>query len=444
LSVKKYPKYPFTILLLLLFWLSAFIYAGAEASLQDILFLELKGTVTAGKSSFLERQLKELDPRQFQAVLIEMDTPGGLLDSTLNMSRAFSSAEVPVIVLVAPSGAIAASAGAFLLVSADIAAMAPGTTVGAAMPVALTPGGAEPAEEKTVNFLAGHIRSIAREKGRPPEVAEKFVTENLTLDAREAKEAGIIDLLAASPQALLDELDGWEVTKGGRTFVLSTRGADLIKKEMNLQERVQDRISDPQIAFLLLMAGALGLYFGFSMPGTFIPEVLGGIALILGIYGLGLFDTNTAGIVLIILGVILLVTEIFTAGFGILGIGGGISLLIGAILLPREPLMAEGWYTSFIATAAGVALAVSGLSFLIITVLIRSRRLWREAGDFFRPAQEGIAVEELNPRGTVKTRGELWKAVSEDGRKIEVGTPVEILNQKGLTLVVRAKKEHNG
>lgn len=435
-------RYRFVIPLMLLFGLAAFINARAEASPQDILFLELKGTVTAGQASFLERQLKELNSQQIQAVLIEMDTPGGLLDATLNLARAFSAADVPVIVLVAPSGAIAASAGAFLLVSADIAAMAPGTTVGAAMPVALSPGGTEPAEEKTINFLAGHIKSLAREKGRPADVAEKFVTENLTLDAREARELGIIDVLAPNREVLLEELDGREVIKGNRAFVLSTRNAGLVKKEMNLREKLQDRISDPQIAFLLLMAGAMGLYFGLGMPGTFIPEVLGGIALILGIYGLGLFDTNTAGIVLIVLGAILLVTEIFTAGFGILGIGGGISLLIGAILLPGEPLMAEGWYSSFIATAVGVALAVSGLSFLIITVLIRSRRLWQQAGAFFRPAQQGIVVEELNPQGTIKTRGELWKAVSEDGAYIAAGTPVEILKQDGLTLVVRAKEEH--
>lgn len=436
--------YRFFILLLLLFSFTATAFLtshGAQAARRDILHLELKGTVTAGQATFLERQLKELNPQEFQAVLIEMDTPGGLVEATLNLARAFSAAPVPIIVFVGPSGAIAASAGAFILVSADIAAMAPGTTVGAAMPVALSPEGIETADEKTINFLAGYIKSLARERGRPVEVVEKFVTENLTLDAYEAEEQGVIDLLARDRKDLLEKLQGREVKKGTETFVLSTGEARLVKKEMNLREKVQDRVSDPQIAFLLLMAGALGLYLGLGMPGTFIPEVLGGIALILGIYGLGLFDTNTAGVVLLILGAVLLVAEIFTAGFGILGIGGGISLLLGAILLPVEPLMARGWYSSFIATAIGAALALCGLSFLIITMLIRSRRQWQKSGAFFRPAEGGFVVEALNPYGTIKTRGELWKAVSEDKSFVPPGTRVKILRQDGLTLVVQALAE---
>lgn len=406
---------------------------------SDILFIQLQGVVTAGQASFIERQLAGLNPARFQAVIIQMDTPGGLLDATLDLTRTFGASEVPVIVLVAPSGAIAASAGTFILVSSDIAAMAPGTTVGAAMPVALSPGGATPAEEKTVNFLAGHIKSIARQKGRPVDLVERFVTENLTLDAYEAEKEGVIDLIAENLDVLLKKLDGWEREKGGRPYTLNTGKARLVMAEMNLKEKFQDRISDPQIAFLLLMAGAMGLYLGLGMPGTFVPEVLGGIALILGIYGLGLFDTSTAGIIFILLGISLLVAEIFTAGFGILGIGGGISILIGSILLPSEPLMAPDWYSAFIGTAIGVALAVSGLSFLIVTMIIRSRRNWKEAGAYFRPAVEATVVETLNPSGTVKARGELWRAVSEDGSTIQQGSLVEVVRQEGLTFIVREK-----
>ena len=407
---------------------------------REILLLELEGTITAGKAAFIERQLFELDPERVEAVVVLMDTPGGLVDATLDLARTFGATPVPVVVLVAPSGAIAASAGAFILVSADVAIMAPGTTVGAASPIALSPGGAEQADDKTAIFLAGHMKSLARERGRPTDVVERFVTENLTLDAFEALEKGVIDFNAANLEAALEAIDGFEVEKGGVMFTLSTRDVVLVEKEMNVREQVQDKVSDPQIAFLLLMAGAMGLYLGFGMPGTFVPEVLGGIALVLGIYGLGLFDTNTAGIVLLILGFALLAAEVFTAGFGILGVGGGISLLIGAVLLPSEPLMAPDWYPAFFSVAVAVAVGVTLISFGIIYVFFRSRRQWKgKGGTFFQADQQAKVMETLSPAGTVKMRGETWRAVSEDGSTIERGATVEVIGQNGLTLVVKER-----
>ncbi len=414
--------------------------SGQEKTPREFLYLEIEGMITAGQASFIRRELGQVDPAQFQAVIIRMDTPGGLLEATLDLNRAFGSASVPVIVLVAPSGAIAASAGAFILVSSDIAAMSPGTTVGAAMPVALSPGGAEQADDKTVNFFAGHMKSIAREKGRPAEVAERFVTENLTLDALEALEEGIINLTAENTTVLLKKLDGYELEKNGLQVTLATGDARLVPGEMNLQERFQARVSDPQLSYLLLVAGALGLFFGLGMPGTFVPEVLGSLALLLGIYGFGFFDTGTTGIIFLVLGFSLVLAEIFTTGFGILGIGGGVGILIGSIMLPQEPLMAVEWYATFRAAAVGIALAVILLSFLIVTVVARSRRQWKESGSFFRAASTAVVTKELNPWGTVKMRGELWRAYSEDGSSItEIGCEVDVLRQEGLTLIVRAK-----
>ena len=409
-----------------------------EERARDIILLEIKGIITRGQAAFVKRQLSAIDTDLVQAVIIEIDTPGGLVEATLDLTKYFNTAPVPIIVYVHPAGAIAASAGAFLLISADIAAMAPGTTVGAAMPVTLSAdGAAEKADEKTINFLAGHMKSIARQKGRPSDLAERFVKENLTLDAFEAQEGGVSDLVVENTALLLEKINGFEGEKNGNPFVLKTTGASILKKDMIPRERFQDKISDPQIAYLLLIAGALGLYFGLGMPGTFIPEVLGAIFLLLGIYGMGLFDTNTTGIIFIVLGFGLLVTEIFTAGFGILGIGGGGRLLIGSILLPSEPLMAPDWYSRFLATALGVALGFLVLSFLIVTMLIRSRRIWKNRKTFFDPASKAFVMEELSPYGTVKMRGELWKAFSHDGSTIPQGSEVEIMKQEGLTLVVR-------
>ena len=440
--------------ILVFFFLGAFIFfsiPGSGDALQgdnpenprDIHVIKLEGVVTAGQSAYIQRELQAIDPDNVQAVVIVMDTPGGLLDATLDLARAFGTAPVPIIVHVAPSGAIAASAGAFILVSSDIAAMAPGTTVGAAMPAAMSPGGAAEADEKIVNFFAGHMRSIAGEQGRPPEIAERFVTENLTLDAREAGEKDVIEVLAPNMSALLEELDGWEGEKHGEPYQLSTADATLVESEMTLQESFQDHISNPEIAFLLLMVGGMGIYLGLGMPGTFVAETLGAIALLLGIYGLGMFDTNLAGIIFIVLGFALLATEIFTGGFGILGVGGAVSLLIGSILLPQEPLMEMDWYGSFMATAIGIALAVSVISFLIVTVLIRSRRNWKEKGEFFRAAPTVEVVDNIAPYGTVKMRGEIWKAYSADGNTIPKGKTVEVIGQEGLTLKVSEAAEED-
>jgi membrane-bound serine protease (ClpP class) len=411
-----------------------------EAKAGDIYLLEIKGTITRGQAAFVERQLSAASADLAQAVIIELDTPGGLVEATLDLTKSFSASPIPVIVFVQPTGAIAASAGAFLLISADIAAMAPGTTVGAAMPVTLSPdGGSEKADEKTINFLAGHMKSIARQKGRSADLAEKFVTENLALDAIEAQEKGVSDLVAENLTVLLEKIDGFEGEKDGHPFVLNTAGASILEKDMIPRERLQDKVSDPQVAYLLLIAGALGIYFGLGMAGTFILETLGGIALLLGIYGMGLFDTNTAGIIFIVLGLGLLVVEVFTAGFGILGIGGGVSLLIGSVLLPSEPLMAPYWYPRFMAIAVGAAVGVCVLSFLIATMIIRSRRSWKGRETFFGPASKALVVEELSPYGTVKMRGELWKALSHNNSTIPQGAEVEIVKQQGLTLIVKER-----
>lgn len=399
----------------------------------------VEGTITVGTANFVERHIREAETQGAEALIILMDTPGGVLGPTLDLTQSFMAARVPVVVLVAPRGAIAASAGAFLLVSSDIAAMAPATSVGAAQPVLMSPGGdVEPAEDKTVSFLASHMRSLARAQGRPEDIAKKFVTENLTLDAWEAEEAGLIEIVASSLDELLKELDGFTLEKHGDSINLQTEGARVVEVEMSLKERFQSIVNDPQIAFLLLMLGIMGIYFGLSTPGTFVPEVLGVIALVMGIYGMGLFDTSTAGIILLILGIGLITAEAFTAGFGIMGIGGGACIVMGALFLPLEPLMAPDWYHGFKVTVLGVGIGITLLVLVVIQRIITSRRQWKEGGAFFRSPEKAVVVEELNPTGMVKARGELWKAQNVSSEvKIAEGVEVEITGQEGLILKVR-------
>ncbi len=415
--------------------------AGAQPEEGPVYVVELKGAVTAGQKSFLERQIPVAVEENAQLFVLVMNTPGGLVDATLEINELFLNAEVPVAVLVAPSGAIAGSAGAFILVSSDIAAMAPGTTVGAAMPVAISPEGTEATDEKTINFYSSHMRSIAKEQGRPEELAEKFVTENLTLDAREALEEEMIEYIAGSVPELLEAVDGSEIEKQGVTYSLNTKDAPIIEPAMNLRESLQNWVSDPQIAFLILTIGFLGIYFGLSAPGTIVPEVSGLILLILGIYGIGLFDTNTTGIIMLLLGAGLIAAEIFTSGFGILGIGGAASLLAGAILLPTEPLMATDWYATFLVTVVGTVIGLLIIILVVAQRVIHSRLKHQSGSTYFNTPEKGKVVEDINPEGMIKARGELWNAQSSEGKPIPAGTEVEVVRAETLKLWVRPMQE---
>ncbi|MDZ4133507.1 MAG: ATP-dependent Clp protease proteolytic subunit, partial [Dethiobacteria bacterium] len=248
--------------------LLASIAVPAEAATKPVYLVDLEGTITTGQFNYLQRQVEMAIDTDAQLLVLVMNTPGGLVDATLKINQLFLNADIPIAVLVAPSGAIAGSAGAFVLIASDIAAMAPGTTVGAAQPITFSPEGTETADEKTVIFYANHLRSVAREKGRPEDIAEKFVTENLTLNAREAYDEGLIEYLSTGVEELLVAIDGLVIEKQGKTYRLNLEGATIYQDEMNLRERMQNWLSDPQIAFMVLMLGILGIYFGLSAPGT--------------------------------------------------------------------------------------------------------------------------------------------------------------------------------
>jgi membrane-bound serine protease (ClpP class) len=429
------------IVMLIAFLLAFTVPTGTVSAAQNPVYIvEFNGAVTAGLNNYLQRQVELAQDSESQLFVLIMNTPGGLVDATLQINQLFLNAKMPVAVLVAPSGAIAGSAGAFILISADLAVMAPGTTVGAAQPISFSPEGAESADQKTINFYAGHLRSIAREKGRPESIAERFVTENLTIDAREALELGVINYIAADLEELLEIVDGTEIEKQGITYSFETAGAPIMREDMNLRERLQNWLSDPQIAFMVLIIGFLGIYFGLNAPGTIVPEVSGLILVILGIYGIGLFDTNTTGIILLLVGLALIIAELFTAGFGILGIGGSLSMVAGAILLPMEPLMAREWYTTFAITVVGTVIGLLIIMIFIIQRIVDSRRRYKDGSDYFNLPPKGVTVSDLKPEGMIKARGELWKAKSVDETEIASGTEVEVIGSESMILWVRPLK----
>lgn len=417
-----------------------------------IALIRVDGTVTAGTTQFIRESLEYSESQQLQAVVILLDTPGGLVDSTLKIVKDLLNAPVPIITYVHPRGAIAASAGTFILMAGHIAAMAPGTTAGAAMPVTLQPTteGAQAADEKTINFLAGHMTSIAEERGRPIEPAERFVTENLTLGAAEAHEIGVIDIVAVDLTDLLQQLDGHTITIGRDEITLHTAGATLIELEMTVAQRIIHIISNPQVAFMLFLIGVYGIFFGLNMPGTIVPETLGAIALILALFGLGMFEVSALGIVLIVMAIVLFVAEAFTPTFGFFTAAGTAALVMGALLLPVEPLLPAEWFRHFRITVFGMAAVTVGFFILVITkvVAVRGKPSFHQTGGM--QGYLGSVVEDIDPVGLVKIRGEWWKARSASGDRIPQSTTIRVTGQQGMTLIVQAQQtetadeHHNG
>jgi len=404
----------------------------------------IEGTVTAGTSRYIIRGLEQAARNQADAVIIYINTPGGLVSSTLEMIQAISASPVPVITYVQPQGAISASAGTFLLISGHVAAMAPATSCGAAMPVNIVAPGETPkaADQKTINYLAGHMKSLARERGRPADLAERFVKENLTLDSQEALQAGVVEYLAADTKDLLRQLDGQPVKlPNGKKLILNTASAQTKHFSMNESERFISIISDPMLTMILLTIGIYGLIIGFSSPGFFFPEILGAISLVLGLFGLGLFEVNLAAALLILFGVGLLVAELFTPTYGVLGISGVISVVLGILFFPVEPLMPHGWAVSFRSAALGIALVGVLLVIWIVVGLVNLRKHPPVHGNKEFNNLKGITVQTLNPAGLVKVQGEIWQAVSFDGQEIPAQTAVQVRSRQGLTLVVQAQEE---
>lgn len=415
----------------------------AQSETPLVLTVQVDDMITAGTTAQIRRSIEEAENRQADALVILLNTPGGLVDATLDIVSLMAESQVPVITYVSPQGAIAASAGAFILLGGDVAAMTPGTTTGAAMPVTLSPGeeGAQTADDKTVLFLAGHIRSIAESRNRPGDVAERFVTENLTLSTREALEAGIIDLTAVNLASLLEEVHGREVFIDGERVVLHTSGASVEAMEKSLTERITHLISNPQITFILLLLGVYGLIIGFGNPGTFVPEVMGAIALVLALFGLGMFEINIFAMVLILLGLGLLVAEALTPTYGVLGTGGVISLVLGILYLPMEPLVARRWLVQFRLMAIGVGAV--GAVFLVVLLggLMRLRRLPVKMGSHEFSREMGVAVTPLQPEGMIQIRGELWKAKTLHNETLPEGTRVWVVERRQLLCLVERAEE---
>lgn len=404
---------------------------GPSSPRVDLIVID--GSINPAVDDFIRESIARAKLNGARALIIQLDTPGGLLSSTRTIVKEILGSPVPVIVYVAPSGAGAGSAGVFVTMSGHIAAMAPGTNIGAAHPVA---GGGQEVKgvmgEKIENFTASFSETIARQRGRNAEWAIQAVRKSVSITEKEALKLNVIDIVAKDIDDLLKQSDGRKVDLNGRPHVLSVKDVAIMRHEMNLKDRVINIIADPNIAYLLLMAGILGLYMEFSHPGVIFPGVAGAICLILALISLQVLPFSYAGLFLIFLGIALLIGEAFIPSFGVLGIGGVISLALGSFLLFDTQTGDMGVDRSIIFTAvATLASFVFAISYLVY----RSQKSKPTLGIEGMLGKIGDVRAKLNPAGKVFVQGELWNAEA-DG-EIDTGEKVEIVGCQGLNLKVR-------
>jgi membrane-bound serine protease (ClpP class) len=412
---------------------------GAGGAPPRVVVLDLRDTIQPASLRYLERGLREAAEEGAELVVIELDTPGGLLVSLRSMTSAILGSEVPVAVHVAPSGARAASAGFFLVLAADVAAMAPGTSTGAAHPVAIgqqqrDPDQPDPSLDKAAKDAAALARSLAAGRGRPVAWAEKAVLESAAYAADEAHAHRLIDLIAADRGALLEALHGRTVTRfDGSTRTLDLRGAEQVPLGRTFAERLLTVIADPQIAYLLLMVGAIGLLIELTNPGAIVPGVGGALSLLLGIYGLSILPVSVVGGLLIAAGLGLLIAEVFATTYGLLAIAGIASFVVGSLMLVDAPVPELRIGPAVVIPTAAV---LAGLTALLAVRAVRSRRLRPRAGVEAMIGAPGEVVAAIvpGPGGTVFVHGERWDALS--AQPLPAGTPVRVDALDGLRLWV--------
>jgi membrane-bound serine protease (ClpP class) len=443
---------------------------GVLAAPAPVAVLSVSGGISPGSADYVTRGLKRAAEQQAQLVVLRLDTPGGLDTSMREIIKAVLASPVPVATFVSPSGARAASAGAYILIASHIAAMSPGTNLGAATPVpigiggspekplpgekdegqakddpksgggkhdqrdkpqdkpkSVAPGGAMSA--KAVQDASAYIRSLAQLRGRNAEWAEKAVREAASITAEEAKRLNVIDLIAADATELLNQLDGRRLAAPGGEVTLRTRGAALTSIEPDWRARLLSVIAEPSVAYILLLIGIYGLIFEFSTPGMVLPGVVGGISLLLALFALQMLPVNYAGLALILLGISLMVAEAFLPSFGSLGIGGVVSFVFGSVLLidTDQPGYGVPWVVI-------VPIAVATALFMIFAVGMawRSRRRAVVSGSEAMLGAEALALEDIDGEGWARVHGESWRVRVD--RPVRQGTRLRVTRREGLTL----------
>ena len=442
----NWPIRPFKLLLVLLITALAISWLQADDDPRPIYQLTVEGVIGPASDDYLARGLRKASEANAELVVIRIDTPGGLDTSMRAMIRNITASSVPVVSFVTPTGARAASAGTYILYASHVAAMSPGTNLGAATPVQIggpSQGDKKPADkdkpapmdagkQKAINDAVAYIRGLAQLRGRNAEWAEQAVRQAASLPAEEALEKKVIDLVAANMVELLQQLDGREVSLQGQTRTLQTTGKALVQYAPDWRSRLLGIITNPNIAYILMLVGIYGLIFEFSNPGAIVPGTVGGICLLLALYSFQLLPVNYAGMALILLGIALMVGEAFQPSFGVLGIGGVVAFVIGSIILMDTE-----------APGFGIDLAVIG-TFALASVLVFVVAVGMALRARKRPVVSGVeqlvggtatVMEDFDREGRVRIQSESWNAVSE--RPLKKQQQVEVIGIDGLVLKVK-------
>jgi membrane-bound serine protease (ClpP class) len=433
----RYP-FPFGLALLaLLVFTSPPAFGSPAASRPVIPVVRIKGIINPVVAGFVTKALARANAQGDRAFLLELDTPGGLDTSMRAIIQAILGSKAPVIVYVYPSGARAASAGALITLSADFAVMAPGTNIGAAHPVSIGIGGESGKKggvmmEKVLNDAVAYARSIAELRGRNVKWAENVVRKSISTSAVEALKLKVIDLVADSPADLLKKLDGRTYLREGHRRTLHTRGVKTVSVEMGWRQGILDAISNPDVAYMLLMLGILGIFFEIAQPGVILPGSIGAIALLLALFGLQTLPINYVGVLLILLGVVLFILEIKVTSYGMLTVGGIVSLSLGSLMLIES---SQPYLQISRAVIAATVAVFSGFFGLAVFYMIRTHRRPFVSGAEGMAGERGEAITEIHERGRIFVHGEYWDAFSTE--PIPQGATVRVVRMgKNMRLEV--------
>lgn len=402
------------------------------AETPEIRVMTVAGPINPVTAEYLRKNLHESARRQERLALIEMDTPGGLDTAMRDIVKEVFASPVPVAVYVTPPGARAASAGAVIGIAADILAMSPGTNIGAAHPVSLGEKPDKVMQDKILNDAEAYLEGIARKRGRNVEAAQSMVRQSTSLSAEKALDAKVIDLIAADRTDLLKKLDGRVISRDGKDVVLRLAGARLIISGMSARQRVLNTVSDPNVAYVLLMVGMLGLFFELSNPGVILPGVIGGISLILAFFAFQTLPVNYAGVLLILLALILFIAEIKIVSHGMLTVGGVVTMVFGSLLLfeSPEPYLRVSWVvilTTVLSTTLFFVFAIAKA--------VKAHRRRPISGCEGLVGETGWADSDLAPEGKVFVRGEYWEAWCDE--RINKGEKVAVAAVEGMRLKVK-------
>ncbi len=409
--------------------------------------IEVDAPIHPVSMRFVQNGIERAGEHEAEALIIRLDTPGGLMESMRGITKAILNSRVPIIVYVAPEGARAGSAGVFITLAAHVAAMAPGTNIGAATPVAIggegLPGdssdgaksGQQAMRDKITNDAVAQARTLAERRGRNAEWAEKAVREAASITAINALELNVIDLIASSSRELLDEVHGWEVETVDGEVTLNTQGCEIVDFELTGREKFLYTLANPNLAYILLLIGFYGLIFELYNPGAIIPGVVGVIALIVAFFAMQTLPLNWAGLLLIVVSIMMFILEIKVTSFGFLTLGGIVSLVIGSIMLFDTPIPALR--VSWEAIVPTVIITVLFFTFAL-TMGIRAQKNRVTTGSEGMVGEQGEAFTKLDPQGRVLIGSEFWKAVAEDS-PIKKGERIVVTGGGRLQLTVRRK-----